>query len=140
MSSTLNEIGPREAWEILQSDQSAVLLDVRSHMEYEYVGHPKNSIHLPWMEAPDWVINTQFTQQAKALLSQKDPKQTVEELPVLLICRSGKRSESAAKELLENGFTQVYNILEGFEGDRDGDKHRNTVNGWRFHGLPWEQS
>lgn len=140
MSQTPNQLSPPEAWEIIQSDENAVLLDVRSSMEYEYVGHPANSINLPWMEAPEWKVNTNFAQQVKSILSQKNQANAIEELPILLICRSGKRSDAAAKELLTNGYKRVFNILEGFEGDRDGEKHRNTVNGWRFRNLPWEQS
>ena len=59
--------------------------------------------------------------------------------PVLLICRSGKRSLEAGKALIDNGFADVYNIAEGFEGELDEAHHRSTTGGWRFHGLPWEQ-
>ena len=140
MNSSLKEVTPPEAWLLIQDNENSVLLDVRTSMEFEYVGHPLNAINLPWMEAPEWTVNTEFYQQVKAMLSQKHAKESVEQLPVFLICRSGKRSESAANCLLEGGFTNVYNVIEGFEGDRNQEKHRNTVNGWRFHNLPWEQS
>jgi rhodanese-related sulfurtransferase len=57
-----------------------------------------------------------------------------------MLCRSGARSALAAEMLIKEGYTNVYNILDGFEGDKDESGHRNTINGWRFHDLPWEQS
>ena len=57
-----------------------------------------------------------------------------------MLCRSGARSATAGEMLVNNGYTNVYNVLEGFEGDKDENGHRSTINGWRFHGLPWEQS
>lgn len=137
---TMKEAHPPEAWEILQTNHDATLLDVRTSMEYEYVGHPLNAVNVPWMESPDWQIEKDFVERVKEVLVHKKGDGDVESLPLLIICRSGKRSEAAAKEMLKQGFTDVYNILEGFEGDRDGEKHRNTINGWRHHNLPWEQS
>lgn len=134
------EISPSEAWEILQSNPDAVLVDVRTSMEFEYVGHPMNAVNIPWKEAPGWQTNQDFVPQVKKLLSDiKGTGKDTESLPVLTICRSGKRSMAAAEELIKHGFREVYNIEQGFEGDRDGAKHRSTINGWRFHNLPWEQ-
>lgn len=134
------EITPPEAWEILQSNPDAILVDVRTSMEFEYVGHPMNAINIPWKEAPDWQINQDFVAQVKKTLSdRKGAGEDIESLPVLTICRSGKRSMAAAEELIRQGFREVYNIEQGFEGDRDGAKHRSTINGWRFYNLPWEQ-
>jgi rhodanese-related sulfurtransferase len=59
--------------------------------------------------------------------------------PIVLICRSGNRSMDAGAALEEAGFTKVYNVLHGFEGDLDENHHRNSSNGWRFDELPWEQ-
>ena len=64
---------------------------------------------------------------------------TEDNAPVVLICRSGKRSQEAGEVLIKDGFPEVYNILEGFEGELDDDHHRSTIGGWRFHDLPWEQ-
>lgn len=134
------EITPAEAWEILQSNADAALIDVRTSMEFEYVGHPANAINIPWKEAPDWQVNPDFVAEVKKTLSAlKGTTEDVESQPVLTICRSGKRSMAAAEELIRNGFREVYNIEQGFEGDRDGAKHRSTINGWRFFNLPWEQ-
>ena len=134
------EISPPEAWEILQSNPDATLFDVRTSMEFEYVGHPMNAVNIPWKEAPGWQVNQDFVDQVKKILSdRKGSSENIESLPVLTICRSGKRSMAAAEELIKHGFREVYNIEQGFEGDRDGAKHRSMINGWRFHNLPWEQ-
>ena len=137
----VNRVTPPEAWEILQKVDKATLFDVRSTMEYEYVGHPVNAVHIPWQEAPDWAIDPDFTEKVRqSLLAMHGPDIEVEILPVMLICRSGKRSLAAANELARQGFRSVYNVEEGFEGDKDQKNQRNTTNGWRYHDLPWEQS
>ena len=135
------ELTPPQAWDILQETASAVLLDVRSAMEYEYVGHPLGALHVALMEPPDWRPQTQFVERVRQLLAlQEEECGKAEDRPVLVLCRSGKRSGLAAQLLREAGFRHVSNVLEGFEGDRDDNAHRNSINGWRFHNLPWEQS
>ena len=135
----LKEIRPLEAWAILEADPAATLIDVRSRMEFDYVGHAPNANNISWAEPPDWKVIPGFADRVRALLS-KQHDGPVEEVPILAICRSGARSRSAGQVLLAAGFVNVYNVLEGFEGERDPDKHRGAINGWRFHGLPWEQS
>ena len=66
-------------------------------------------------------------------------RQVAPDATILFLCRSGVRSRSAASAALDAGFTKAYNILEGFEGDKDADNHRGNLGGWRFHGLPWYQ-
>jgi len=135
------ETRPKEAYEILEQQKDAVLIDVRSTMEYEYVGHPLNAIHVPIKEPPDWVTLQDFVKNVRLALEQQCPEnKEIREIPLLMLCRRGKRSGLGAEMLSNDGFTNVYNVLEGFEGDRDDNGHRNTINGWRFHGLPWEQS
>lgn len=135
------EILPPDAWEKLQSDENVVLIDVRSTMEYQYVGHPIGAICVPWMEPPDWQEAPGFLQSVRQALRAIHPDvERVEDLPILSLCRSGQRSQAAGETLIADGFIEVYNVLEGFEGDRDGENHRNSINGWRLHGLPWEQS
>lgn len=137
----IKEITPLEAWKILQTDPSSTLLDVRSTMEFEYVGHPLDALHIPWKEAPDWQVTPDFVDKVRTSLQKKHGlTRSVEELAVLAICRSGARSLSAVELLEREGFKQLYNVIEGFEGDRDTNNHRNTINGWRFHELPWQQS
>lgn len=139
-SMKIKEVNPQQAWDILNSDKSAVILDVRSRFEHEYVGHPESAINVPWKEVPDWKIDPEFVQkvrlQLKSLSGQADP---AEALTVLTLCRSGQRSMAAATRLAESGFTRVINIAEGFEGVLDSNGHRGTVNGWRYHRLPWRQ-
>ncbi len=137
----IKEIHPKQAYEILQQQRDAVLIDVRSAMEYEYVGHPLNAVHVPIKEPPDWVTEEGFVNSVRlALQQQLAENEEILSVPLFMLCRSGKRSELAAETLIKEGFTNVYNVLEGFEGDKDDNGHRNTVNGWRFYGLPWKQS
>ena len=134
-------LSPQEAWEYLQKNPRAILVDVRSNMEYLFVGHPVGAIHVPWIDEPDWQINPHFVTQIRKLLlggvCAADGDFSC--APVILICRSGKRSLEAGKLLARNGFKEVYNISEGFEGDLDAGHHRSSIGGWRFRGLPWEQ-
>lgn len=138
-SDKVKGVTPQEAYELLESNSSAVLIDVRSSMEYLFVGHAKGSVHVPWIDEPDWTVDPNFPAHVRQVmlggLSCSDDSCT----PVVLICRSGKRSQEAGEVLVKNGFPEVYNVLEGFEGELDHDHHRSTQAGWRFHGLPWEQ-
>ena len=137
----INHVTPPQAWEILQTSPDAALLDVRTSIEFEYVGHPMNAVNIPWQEAPDWSVNQDFVDKVRQMLAARMGSEAdIEALPVLIICRSGKRSLVAAEALLKSGFRKVYNIEQGFEGDRDGAEHRSTINGWRYQNLPWEQS
>jgi rhodanese-related sulfurtransferase len=133
-------VSPQEAWKTLEHDPRAILIDVRSSMEYLFVGHPKGAIHIPWIDEPDWVVNPNFVRSIRELMLGGVIEATGSgSAPVLLICRSGKRSLQAGRLLLESGFMDVSNIDEGFEGELDESHHRSTSGGWRFHGLPWEQ-
>lgn len=126
------------AYDFLQKNNQACLLDVRSTMEYQYVGHPLMAIHVPLQEPPDWQSIADFSHQVEQALAKSG--YTIKTTPLLMICRSGKRSEEAAGLLLAAGCQQVYNVIEGFEGDKDDEGHRSCINGWCYHGLPWVQS
>jgi rhodanese-related sulfurtransferase len=137
----IKEISPQKAWDLLQSRPDSTLLDVRSTMEYLYVGHPLGAVHVPLKEPPDWSLEPDFAEKVRSVLVNKTQDSgNVDSLPVLIICRSGKRSLEAAEELSRNGFSETFNITEGFEGEKDEKNQRGTVNGWRFHNLPWEQT
>lgn len=137
----IKEITPVEAWDILQSDVNAIVLDVRSTMEFHYVGHPIGAVNVPLKEPPTWDIDPAFVDKVRSALQETcDAAVTAEDFTILSLCRSGQRSMTAAQLLSAQGFNRVYNVLEGFEGERDGNNHRNTVNGWRVRQLPWEQS
>lgn len=128
----LKHLNPIEAHEFLDNNPRAVLVDIRSTMEHLFVGHPKGSIHISWMDEPEWTVDPHFVTRIRELMLGG-------EAPVVLICRSGKRSVEAGDLLIESGFGDVYNVLEGFEGDLDAEHQRSQTGGWRYHGLPWEQ-
>lgn len=130
----MKHLDPKEAHALLQSDSQALLIDVRSDIEYLFVGHPVGAIHVSWHDGPDWDINPHFVGEVRRLADDSNDR------PILLLCRSGNRSEEAGEALETAGFTNVINIRHGFEGERDEQHHRNTLNGWRVDGLPWEQT
>ncbi len=136
----IKDISAPEAWALLNENGNAVLLDVRTTMEYEYVGHPPEAVHLPWKEAPDMQVDPAFVDKARRVLGEARPGCAPEDLTVLTLCRSGARSKAAGEALAESGFRNVMNVVEGFEGDKDENNHRGNINGWRYHNLPWEQS
>ena len=123
------DVTPQLAQAWVQSGE-AVLVDVRSDAEREWVGFVPGAVPLAWKQWPGMAMNPQFDAGLQAALA--GGKKAV------LLCRSGVRSVAAAKRATELGFT-AYNILEGFEGDADADGHRGRKGGWRFHGLPWKQ-
>lgn len=136
----LQNITPVQAWEMLQNNPRSLLIDIRSNMEFLFVGHPKGAIHVSWIDEPEWSVNPHFAVEVRrVLLGSANGVDDNDRVPILLICRSGKRSLDAGRFLLQQGFKGVYNIEGGFEGELDNNHHRSTVNGWRFHGLPWEQ-
>ncbi len=129
----IENLTPEQCWNLLQDNPAAVMIDVRTAIEHTFVGHPPGAVHVAWKEFPGMQPNSDFIAQVKQLVVDKNA-------PVLLLCRSGQRSLDAAKALEAEGFGHLINILEGFEGPLDEDKHRGTLGGWRFYGLPWEQS
>lgn len=129
------EVNPKQAWKMLQENPNAILLDVRSKVEFDYVGHPVGAVHVPLQEFPDWQTDPDFSQKVIELLGTAS-----RDVTVLTLCRSGKRSMLAAQLLEAQGYKDTVNIAEGFEGDPDENRHRGNVNGWRYHGLPWEQT
>ena len=129
----MKHLTPKEAYDFLQGNPDALLIDVRSEIEFLFVGHPVGAIHVSWNDGPDWDVNPHFVGEVRKLTGHGG------ERPVLLICRSGNRSETAGEALVQSGFKNVYNVLHGFEGELDDHHHRNSVSGWRYDGLPWEQ-
>lgn len=134
----LRSLSPQDAFKLLETEPSAVLIDVRSSMEYLFVGHPVGAVHIAWIDEPDWEINPNFASEVAAAIKRKSANNTMNS-PVVLICRSGVRTKEAANVLLNSGFSQIIHVEEGFEGDRDEHSQRSTLGGWRYHGLPWEQ-
>ena len=136
------EIMPTEAWEMLKDNPEAQIVDVRTSAEWAWVGVPdlatvgKQLVLVEWMAFPGNTRNDAFAPQ---LETQLETLGVGKEAPLLMLCRSGKRSLHAARLMQSLGFTACYNITTGFEGDPDGAKHRSTVNGWKVDGLPWVQ-
>ncbi len=129
---------PQQAYE-LQQKPGSLLIDVRSHMEFLFIGHPVGAVHIPWIDEPEWEINPHFLRDIRQLILGGVSSLDNNDVPIILICRSGKRSLEAGKLLISEGLKQVYNIADGFEGELDEHHHRSTRGGWRFAGLPWEQ-
>lgn len=129
----IENLDPKQCFAFMQANPNAVMIDVRTKMEHNFVGHPLSAVHIALKEYPDWQVNPDFVQTVSEVVTDKNQ-------PILLLCRSGQRSLEAANLLEQAGYIHLINILEGFEGSLDMDKHRGTTGGWRFHGLPWEQS
>lgn len=133
------DLDPRQSWQLLNADARAVLIDVRTDAELAYVGIPdisslnKEVRFVPWITFPENKLNENFLVQCAIAAPERDA-------PVLFLCRSGIRSRFAAATAMQAGYLECYNILEGFEGDKDSNGHRNTIGGWRVAGLPWTQS
>jgi rhodanese-related sulfurtransferase len=127
-------VTPPVAWELVKNGQ-AVLVDVRSGEERKFVGHVPEGLHVAWATGTALTRNPRFVRELEARLAKDGGKEAV----ALLLCRSGQRSALAAEAAAKAGFTQVFNVLEGFEGEIDAHQHRGGSDGWRFHGLPWVQ-
>jgi rhodanese-related sulfurtransferase len=129
----MQHLTPRETWQFIAQHPDALFVDVRMEIEYLYVGHPPGVVHVPWYEYPD------MEPQPEAFVAQVRREGGREQLPVLLLCRSGARTLEAGKALEAAGFSHVVNVLHGFEGDLGEHFQRGRLNGWRHDGLPWEQ-
>ncbi len=133
------DVTPEEAWHILKTDKSAVLIDCRTNAEWSYVGRTdlsslgKEQMSIAWKIFPAMKINPTFVEEIATACPDKQTK-------LLIMCRSGVRSIDAAIAATEAGYAQVYNILEGFEGDKDAGGHRGNTGGWKRRGLPWLQA
>jgi rhodanese-related sulfurtransferase len=121
---------PREAHALLAS--GAKLVDVRTEPELVYVGRIPGSVVVEWQTYPGNKPNPDFIAQLERAVGRNEP--------VMFICRSGMRSHGAAHAAVQAGYREAYNVLEGFEGDKDANQHRNSTGGWRHAGLPWIQS
>ena len=124
------QVPPELAWALFEAGD-ARLVDVRTAEERKFVGHVPDSLHVPWATGTALTRNPRFARELEAKVGKDST--------VLLLCRSGKRSALAAEAAAKAGFTHVFNVLEGFEGEIDADQHRGGSDGWRYRGLPWVQ-
>ena len=123
-------VPPVDAWALVQAG-AAVLVDVRSAEERKFVGQVPGAAHVAWASGTSLTRNPRFVRELEAKVRKDEP--------VLLLCRSGKRSALAAEAATKAGFASVFNVLEGFEGELNDAQQRGTGDGWRFRGLPWIQ-
>ena len=137
-ASYAGDVDARQAWDILKDDPNAVLIDVRTRPEWEFVGIPqldsigKELLLVPWQIYPSMELNTEFV---SSIANSGVGKSAT----ILFICRSGARSKSAAIAMTAAGYSPCYNVSGGFEGPHDASKHRGVVDGWKAQGLPWAQ-
>ena len=133
------DVRPPAAWKILSERKDAVLIDVRTRAEWNYVGLPdldslaKKPALIEWQAFPGMQLNPQFVAELSAALPDK-------EAPLLFICRSGARSAAAAKAMTAAGYSTCLNVSEGFEGPLDAHGKRGSAGGWKATGLPWRQT
>jgi rhodanese-related sulfurtransferase len=136
------DVNCRECWDLLSSEPKAQLIDVRTSAEWNFVGVPdlasigREPILIEWQRYPDMAVNPVFVQ---ALSAELNTRGVTPQTPLLFLCRSGARSQSAAVAMSAAGYGRSYNVAGGFEGARDAAGHRGTVEGWKFDSLPWMQ-
>ena len=132
------DVSPGEAWAALQNDPQAVLVDVRTDAEWNFVGVPelaaigKQAVLIPWQVFPTMQVNGHFTEHLRKAGITAESK-------VYYLCRSGARSLAAGQAAQGAGFPHAFNVADGFEGPPDAEGHRGTVAGWKADGLPWRQ-
>ncbi|MDG1999428.1 MAG: rhodanese-like domain-containing protein [Amylibacter sp.] len=145
MENPIYEVGPKETWDGLRNDKDAVLVDVRTHAEWSFVGLPdlselgKELLLNQWAILPGMQQNPSFMDELDKQLDGAAPSK------IYFLCRSGVRSLSAAHLVSEalaarGQSVDCVNIIGGFEGDLDQDRQRGNMNGWKNDGLPWRQS
>lgn len=120
-----------DAWRLVQ-DSQAVLVDVRTAEERKFVGYVAESLHVAWATGTALTRNPRFVKELETKVKDKSRV-------ILLLCRSGKRSTAAAEAAAKAGFSNIFNVAEGFEGDLNPAQQRGQLGGWRFHQLPWIQ-
>ena len=119
---------PKEAWRLIQEHPAATLIDIRSEEELALIGRVPGAIEIEWKQYPDWNRNPRFDAEIRRALAP--------DALIVLLCRSGVRSNEAATHLAAEGLENCFNVLEGFEGDKNPAGQR-VINGWKVRGLPW---
>ena len=136
--SEVRQVSAAEAWRVLGDEPGAMLVDVRTRPEWMLVGVPdlselgREPAFVEWQSFPTMAQNADFAAEIEAAGAAP-------ETPLLFLCRSGNRSEAAARMMAARGYARCYNISDGFEGELDPTRHRGAVNGWKVAGLSWAQ-
>jgi rhodanese-related sulfurtransferase len=138
----VDDVSPRDAWQHLSSDPSAVLVDVRTRAEWTFVGLPdlsgtgKRVVTVEWQTFPDHGVDPAFSERLTTALAELGAGPASN---LFFICRSGGRSRMAAEVMAAAGYQRCHNVADGFEGPLDAQRHRGTAGGWKASGLPWVQ-
>lgn len=133
------DVSPQEAWEALQADNTAQLIDVRTAPEWSFAGLPnlenigKKTETLSWKFYPNFDLNPDFIARLEALHPDKSAA-------LYFLCKTGGRSADAAIAATQAGYARAYNVAGGFEGDMNNLRQRGTTSGWKAAGLPWLQA
>ena len=141
-NSYAGDIEVLEAWQLLSKDDDAVLIDVRTHAEWSYVGVPifddpgREVVLVEWLSYPSMQVHGNFVETMLAALRDRNTKS---DAGLYFLCRSGVRSRHAAIAMTDHWQGPCYNIASGFEGDLDQSLQRSSFNGWKYAGLPWKQ-
>jgi rhodanese-related sulfurtransferase len=137
------DLSAQDAWSTIEADATAQLVDVRTAAEWAFVGIPdlssldRDACLVEWQSYPTGTVDSHFAEKASELLRESG---SGFDTPVLFLCRSGARSRAAAIAMTKAGWSRAYNIVGGFEGDLDAQRHRGVSNGWKAAGLPWKQT
>jgi rhodanese-related sulfurtransferase len=137
------DLSIEDAYAVLEKDGRAVLVDVRTEPEWQYVGVPdltalgRTPVFKQWQVYPSMEVAPDFVESLADELRRRGADTAT---PVVFLCRSGARSRHAAMAMTSAGWSHCYNIAEGFEGGLDANRHRGKLNGWRARGLPWKQT
>jgi rhodanese-related sulfurtransferase len=133
------DVVPTTAWKILGEHKDAMLVDVRTRPEWNFVGLPdleplaKKPALIEWQIFPSMQLNPDFVTALSGALADKDA-------PLLFLCRSGARSAAAAKAMTAAGYSTCLNVADGFEGPLNAEAKRGSAGGWKAAGLPWRQT
>lgn len=122
---------PSEAYYLMHHQPGSVLVDVRTAAEWQFVGVVPDALCIEWRSTLEMVPNSGFLDALR--------RKVAPDACLMLMCRSGARSDEAARAAAQAGYATVYNVLEGFEGERDAASQRGHINGWKVRGLPWVQ-
>jgi rhodanese-related sulfurtransferase len=138
----IEDVPVEEVWAKLKSDANSVLVDVRTRAEWTFVGVPdlapigKQVLPIEWQSFPDNRVDPAFVERLREGLKIRGVDRSSE---LFFICRSGGRSQMAARAASAAGYSRCRNVAEGFEGPLDSNRQRGQVAGWKAKGLPWVQ-